>query len=513
MNLFKSCAYIAAILFSLNTTAQKIQWLKQTASYPRIIGVNKTANLVYGVDQQNIFVYDNTGGQKKNIPFKNCSITSAVADAANNTYITGGFTGTASINGATIISAGEFDIFVAKLNSLNGIEWIKTSSGANTEIAHAISMDASGNIILLGHYTGTLKFGSFSAGTKSDYNLFAISMSSFDGSIKEMRYAGGINGSNASLSHLSMDGNGDVFADGTFYNDIIIDGVTVKPVGSNDVVVIKFTPAGNVSWYKQIGSSMIESAGGLKIDNENALYVAGSFSNSITLDGKTIISAGATDIFLCKWDNDGNLKWLESGGGTYIDDVYSIALGLDGDIYLAGSYTGNAHFGKLSLPEIGEGDAMVIKYSKDGEAKWQLHGGGIGEDDFSGIEVDNTGGVFITGSNQESAQFDGQYTSANSDFISWISPGVTGIEELTDDETVQVYPNPSYGTIIISAKKFINGRFSILDVIGKDIRSTEAITAPELKVDLNNLLPGIYFLKIENSSGYVIKKFVVATAD
>ena len=55
----------------------------------------------------------------------------------------------------------------------------------------------------------------------------------------------------------------------SFFSDTIFSPYFTKSFGSRDLFLTKFSPTGNVIWYKRIGSDGFEAAGGITIDNSN----------------------------------------------------------------------------------------------------------------------------------------------------------------------------------------------------------------------------------------------------
>jgi len=52
----------------------------------------------------------------------------------------------------------------------------------------------------------------------------------------------------------------------------------------------------------------------------------------------TLLNAGSEDIFLAKYNANGNMLWAKSAGGTDYDYANTIKLDILGNIYIAGYY-------------------------------------------------------------------------------------------------------------------------------------------------------------------------------
>ncbi len=78
----------------------------------------------------------------------------------NNRSITAGyFTGSANFSGTSFSSGGLSDIFISK-HSVDGNQlWVKQIGGTGEERAVSVSLDATGNIFITGHFWGDFDFG------------------------------------------------------------------------------------------------------------------------------------------------------------------------------------------------------------------------------------------------------------------------------------------------------------------------------------------------------------------
>jgi hypothetical protein len=84
-----------------------------------------------------------------------------------------------------------------------------------------------------------------------------------------------------------------------------------------------------------------------------------------------------------------------------------------------------------------------------------------------------------------------------------------GINELVKADDFTVFPNPSNNLVHITTQ--VEGittiKYELLDVIGKQIFQKET-KENQFTISVNNLVAGIYFLRIETNKGSVVKKIV-----
>ena len=84
--------------------------------------------------------------------------------------------------------------------------------------------------------------------------------------------------------------------------------------------------------------------------------------------------------------------------------------------------------------------------------------------------------------------------------------GVLGIETI-DSYSVNIYPNPTTGELIISGELKIE-KIDILDITGKVVSSHQITTSLNHQINISHLSAGIYFVKINTEAGEIVRKVV-----
>jgi len=80
-------------------------------------------------------------------------------DANGNVFVTGFFSGTANFGGSDIINPGaSYIMYIAKYNAAGVHQWSRGYGGMNTASGLGIKADGAGNVIVTGHFLGTLDF-------------------------------------------------------------------------------------------------------------------------------------------------------------------------------------------------------------------------------------------------------------------------------------------------------------------------------------------------------------------
>lgn len=215
--------------------------------------------------------------------------------------------------------------------------------------------------------------------------------------------------------------------------------VTLNTSGGNDVFLAKYKPCGvELVWAVKIGSSgddrSIYQKLQLAIDSLANVYLAGAFEATATFTSRTggavtRTSRGNKDYFLVKYDSSGTRTWVQNGGGGSLDLAHSVDVDINGNVYLTGTFadtgvlfftnpTGAGASISKNSSSIYE-DIFVAKYNSAGVLQWVNTAGGGQADVSTGINVDNSGNVYVCGIygyNSSSATF-GAFTINNN--FSW----------------------------------------------------------------------------------------------
>ncbi|RFS17808.1 SBBP repeat-containing protein [Emticicia sp. C21] len=145
---------------------------------------------------------------------------------------------------------------------------------------------------------------------------------------------------------------------------------------------------------------------GVATDNNGNIYVAGRFTGTATFESTSIVTTGGEDIFLAKYNRAGALQWVRKAGGSSDDRANAVAVDASGNAYITGRFTGTATFGATNLVGAGQQDVFIAKYNTSGTLQWVKNAGSPGYDTGRGICLSNNGsGVFVTGSFTNVATF------------------------------------------------------------------------------------------------------------
>ncbi|MEO6184556.1 MAG: SBBP repeat-containing protein, partial [Verrucomicrobiota bacterium] len=331
---------------------------------------------------------------------------SIAVDAAGNSIVTGRFTGNASFLGTNIVSSGQDEIYLMKLNPSGGRVWLKQAGGTNTDEAYSTALDSLGNIYIAGRFTSTATFGTTNLTSAGTHDMF---LAKYDpnGNFLWARRGGGTNVDYANA--VCTDTSGNVFVTGIFSSTATFGNVVLTSGGNRDIFVVKYDAAGNVLWANSFGSTANDVGFSIAADNAGNVFVSGWVVGAVTLAGITANALGAQDIFLAKYDPNGIAQWLRRAGGSGAFDYgYSVAVDTLGNPYVCGSFKSTATFGNTNLVSSGSADIALAKYDTAGNFLWaQKAGSSTGDDEAYSVVIDRAGNAFLTGYFRGTASFSG----------------------------------------------------------------------------------------------------------
>ncbi len=144
----------------------------------------------------------------------------------------------------------------------------------------------------------------------------------------------------------------------------------------------------SASWTKQLGTASEDIGYGVAVDKSGSVYVTGVTSGG--LDGHT--NAGGKDMFLVKYNAAGEKQWIKQLGTALDDYGFAVAVDASGNAYVAGGTEGN-----LGGSNPGGIDMFLAKYDPDGNRVWTKQSSRPSEDYGSAVAVDDSGYVYVTG--------------------------------------------------------------------------------------------------------------------
>lgn len=523
------------------------------------------------VNAQN-FQYAKTGGGNADDAGR-----TICTDSHGNVYTSGSFRNTSTFDGVSITSRGHYDIFIAKYNSSGTLLWLKSAGSSFADNIIKLRISDDGFLYGYGYFAGTMQLGSlFITATKVDpEDIFLFKMNT-DGEFLWAKNYGGVSQNLA--SDMQIKGNriimtgtyitnefvaGDItlpafpgitpgfilvtdangvpqwakntggasfigMADNAFYlatfltGTRTVEGITLTPNGPADIILSSYDYSGNRNWYKQFGGSGVDRISSLSYNNfTNSIYMAGEFNNTMEMGSNTLVSNGQYDIFVSKFDIQGNNIWAKSYGGTGIDFANTSITDAQGNFYAGGYFFNTVNFGNISIASVGENDAFAVKFNSNGEFQWVRNGGGSSLDNVFDMALGTNSDLNFIGFFQGSSSYGNLQinSSGTTDYYQVKISNITSIhsprETVNSFRLNQNYPNPFNPSTKISFDVYKAGtvKLNVFDASGKAV--AELVNASmntgsyEVNFNAENLSGGVYFYTLETPDGMDTKKMIL----
>jgi len=445
-------------------------------------------------------------------------------DDLGSCFVTGWFEGTATFGDSTLSSSiGSRDIFIAKINSAGEFLWAVQAGGIYTDQGFSIATDGSGNSIVTGRFEGTATFGDTSLISSIGARDIFIAKYDGDGNFLWVVQAGGLD-NDEGLS-IVTDGSDNIIVTGRFGGIANFGGTILTSAGSREIFIAKYNSDGDFLWAVRAGGIDFDEGKGISTDNSGNIIVTGWFTGDADFGDSTLSSVvGSRDIFVTKINSDGNFLWAIKAGGWDVDEGKSITTDDSDNIIVTGRFEETATFGDTTnLTSAGVRDIFVAKYNSDGDFLWVAQAGGVGLAEGFGIATDGSGNSFVTGRFEGIATFGDSTLSSSLGsrdiFIAKLSPEVTRIEEeLSLPQSFnlsQNYPNPFNPStkIKFAVPKESNVNLSIYNVLGelvsKLVNEEKSSGIYEVEWNAIELASGIYFYRLQAGSFVETKKMVL----
>src|SRR6185503_13759649 len=131
----------------------------------------------------------------------------------------------------------------------------------------------------------------------------------------------------------------------------------------------------NIPWALSAGGSGSDQGYDISNDVLGNVYVSGWFSGTAQFGGQSLTSFGLQDIFIASYDTSGTLNWVKQAGGTGNEVCAGIVTNDQGDSYITGWYSGTAVFDDSTIVSSGSYDMFIARYNAEGQLLWVKHGG------------------------------------------------------------------------------------------------------------------------------------------
>lgn len=315
------------------------------------------------------------------------------------------------------------DAFVAQYSANGELMWVHngSSTGHGFERGEGIDVDAAGNVYVMGRFTNDIMFwGALGSLTSNGGEDVFLAKYDRNGVFQwGTSFGGPWDDGESYRNALYVDDAGNVYITGEFQQTVTFGASTQRTSnGGRDIYVAQFSAStGELIWVRQIGGVEDDLARDLAVDNDGNVVILGQVNSPVIhVEGTTdpLLSNGATDIALVKYNINGDLIWAHAIGGPVYDFGESVAVDETGAVYITGAFRDHADFGgtlgtDYLNSDTGADRIMLARYDAAGALDWAKSLSLNSPREGYGIRVaaDGVGSVYVYGVVRASLNADG----------------------------------------------------------------------------------------------------------
>lgn len=237
------------------------------------------------------------------------------------------------------------------------------------------------------------------------------------GNVQWIRSIGGPQ--NDDVLAIAINDKDEICVSGSFFEECsIFDGTTTKTIKGEPYFLgylLKLNSYGQPLWFKRLHGGEGEAwAYDAVFDSDNNLLLTGEYSYIVDFNpgypgGEHVGIITSGRLFVLKLNGNGEYLWSKSTyGGDF--DTGSIASDSKGNVYVSGNWQGTTDFDPSPIEHFekakGNRDAFLLKLDPLGSFVWVKVIGGKRSDHGNTVKVDRMGNCFFTGTFSDSTDVD-----------------------------------------------------------------------------------------------------------
>jgi hypothetical protein len=331
-------------------------------------------------------------------------------DSAGNVIVVGSFAGSVDFGGGALDSEGANDVFVAKLGPKGEHLWSKRFGNWNEQVGVGVAVDPDGNVVITGMFDGSIDFGGDTLTSAGNRDIFIAKLNRDGGHIWSKRFG---DGSNQAGQSVAVDKQGNVALCGSMEGSVNFGSGELTSGGGTDIFVATFDASGKRRWDKRFGDSTAQECKSIAMDADGNVAITGTFMGWVNFGKAQLMSAGSLDVFLAKFGSDGAVLWNHAFGSASEQGGQSVAMSPDGGVVVGGYFSGSINLGGGAHIDPGNSNIFIAKFDSSGTHVWSRGYGDAETQFLESIAVDGCGDVLATGYFSGAVDFGGEAVKSN----------------------------------------------------------------------------------------------------
>ena len=244
-----------------------------------------------------------------------------------------------------------YQLFLAKYNRAGDQLWYRETSGQNSPEGaqgRGVAVDSQGNVYVV----GSASEGVFLGTNQIPYLRFMAKLDT-EGDLLWIRETGG---DFSTATGVVTDAEDQVVLVGSLGGPSVFGQDTIS--GIDSTFMAKCSPSGEWLWAFNLGVN--RGAVGLEVDSEGNIYIAGSYSGTLSVPGTPNMVLGGSGSFVMKFNGEGERIWTKATDRS--TEARGVAVH-GTDVFVAGVVHQSSTFDLKTIRVAGANDAYLGKLS------------------------------------------------------------------------------------------------------------------------------------------------------
>jgi hypothetical protein len=172
----------------------------------------------------------------------------------------------------------------------------------------------------------------------------------------------------------------------------------------------------NLQWSALYGGSGQNTTYSVAPGIQGKVFVSGTYSGTMALGTQVLQNSGGTDGFVARFSADGNAEWAKRLSGSGDDLIRDVFQDGQGNIFLAGQYGSGCSYEGISMPSEGESDGFIARLNPEGELIWLKTTTNTGKMQWNRVATDSAGNLIALGQFSDTLVLGNNTLTSNSFF-------------------------------------------------------------------------------------------------
>jgi len=211
----------------------------------------------------------------------------------------------ATIDTANLELSGLQDAYLARMDSMGNVRWVKKTGGIGEAAFYDLAVDSYGNIYAGGYFRDTISIDSFTLANPERDMLLC----KFDENGHLLWARQGYSTGETELRDICLISDKDIYVTGYFSGSVSFGNNLISTLKESEMFLARYDENGNCLGIKHFGNAYSFS---IITDNNGNPVCAGNFSGTITIGNDELNSNEAYFVFITKSDSISGIHELQN---------------------------------------------------------------------------------------------------------------------------------------------------------------------------------------------------------